>query len=151
MAQYWRIDRLNGKLEEAAERILAELKPKSFPDDYIPEDEKTTDFTIPKCQDVMMYRELEGVFVFLDGERIFFKDPYEAKYMFYCAKRGVTNVKMPHPKTLKRVLKEFHAYLENLRYEVEKECIKLNFADQEKDDIIRICAEKLGYDLIADI
>lgn len=142
---------MNGNLEETAERILAELNPKSFPEDYLPANEKTADFTIPKCEEIMMYRELEGVFVFLDGERIFFKDPYEAKYVFYCAKRGVTNVRIPNTKTLKRIVKEFQSYLENLRYEVDKECEKQSLAGEEKDEVVRICAEKLGYDLIADI
>ncbi len=138
-------------IEKLAERIISDIKPKSFPEDYLPADEKTTDFVIPQAEDIMMYRELEGVFVMLDGERIFFKDPYEAKYIFYCAKKGVTNVRIPGTRTLKRILKDFQSYLENVRYEVTREGEKYNLDEGQKDELIDACAKKLGYDLIADI
>ncbi len=138
-------------IEGIAEDIIGKISPRSFPEDYLPGDEQTADFTIPKSEEVMMYRELEGVYVMLDGERIFFKDPYEAKYIFYCAKSGVTTVRMPGTKTLKKILKEFQNYLEHLRYEVEKETDKLGLNEKDRDLVIDACSRKLGYDLIADI
>ncbi|AKA48002.1 hypothetical protein IX51_01620 [uncultured archaeon] len=138
-------------LESIAEKILSSLDIRPFPDGYIEDGGKLAEFDLPKGDEVMMYRELEGVFVMFGYERIFFKDPYEAKYVYYCAKRGMSRIRMPETKPLKRIIKEFQADVENLRAQLEKEAAMFSLNDDERSRLVEICAGKLGYDGIMDI
>lgn len=138
-------------LEDIAGEILSRLDIRPFPDGYIEEGEKLAEFDLPDGDEIMMYRELEGVFVMFDYERVFFKDPYEAKYVYYCAKRGMSRIRMPGTASLRRIIKEFQSDVENLRSQLEKEAGRFRLNDDEKSRLIEICARKLGYDEIMDI
>lgn len=138
------------EISDLADRILEGIKVKSFPDDYI-EEPDLPEFDLPPGRDVMMYRELEGVFVLFDVERIFFKDPYEAKYVYYCARKGLTHIRMPGVKSLKKILRDFQSDLENLRAIIEKDAERRGLDAEERNRVIQECARKLGYLDIMDI
>lgn len=142
---------MSEELESISDGIIRSLDIRIFPDDYLPTDEKLTEFELPPGEEIMMYRELEGVFVMFDYERIFFKDPYEAKYVYYCAKRGMARIRMPGTKTLKKLIKEFQSDMENARFNIEKKAEKFNLSDDERSAVVEACSRKLGYHDIMDI
>lgn len=142
---------MGSMMDEVAERIIEKINMRKFPEDYLESGEKMTEFQLPPGDEIMMYRELEGVFVMFDYERIFFKDPYEAKYVYYCAKQGMRVIRMPGTRTLKKLIRDFQADLENLRFEIEREAGKFNIGDAEIKKVIEVCSQKLGYYDIMDI
>ncbi len=142
---------MNDRLMEMAERILSGMDIRPFPDGYLEEGEKLAQFDLPEGKEIMMYRELEGVFVMFDYERIFFKDPYEAKYVYYCAKKGISRIRMPETKPLKRIIRDFQNDLESLRDQIEKEAARLGLDRDEQGKVVELCAQKLGYYDIMDI
>ena len=80
------------KLAGLATKIAAGITPRKFPDEFAELDPRGEITRIPGGKEVSMYRELEGVFVMIDGDRLFFNQPAFAKFIFYCAKAGVTEV-----------------------------------------------------------
>ena len=78
---------------------------KSFPADFIGSDYEGEVTELPAGQEVSMYRELEGVFVMIDGDRLFFNQPAFAKFIFYCAKAGVTEVAVPEARAARKAVK----------------------------------------------
>lgn len=142
---------MTGDMNSIAEKIVSGLAIRDFPDGYLQEDEEAAQFELPPGGEVVMYRELEGVFVMFDYERIFFKDPYEAKYVYYCAKKGLRHIRMPETKALKRILREFQSDIENLRTVINKVLRDMKLDAHEQAEIIRLCSEKVGYSDIMDV
>lgn len=142
---------MSKNLQETADRILSGLDIRVFPDGYLEDSADMPQFDLPTGDEVMMYRELEGVFVMFGYERIFFKDPYEAKYVYYCAKKGMARIRMPDTRTLKKVIRDFQNDLESLRAQIEKEADRLGLNVEEKSEVVGLCAKKLGYYDIMDI
>lgn len=142
---------MNDRIQETADRILSGIDIRVFPDGYIGESGQLPEFDLPEAEEVMMYRELEGVFVMFGYERIFFKDPYEAKYVYYCAKKGMARIRMPGTKALKKIIRDFQNDLESLRSQIEKEADRLGLNEDEKAEVVETCAKKLGYYDIMDI
>lgn len=142
---------MSSTLDEVADAIIGKINYPKFPEDYLNTGEKLTEFQLPPGEEVMMYRELEGVFVMFDYERIFFKDPYEAKYVYYCAKKGMRTIQMPGTKGLKKLIRDFQTDLENLRFEIERESQNFDLTIADRKKIVEVCAQKLGYYDIMDI
>lgn len=138
-------------VEHIADMVISKLEIRPFPDGYLTGATDLPEFDLPPGSEIMMYRELEGVFVMFDYERIFFKDPYEAKYVYYCAKRGMARIRMPRTSDLKRIIRDFQADMENLRAVIEKEGERFGLSGDERRVLVDICARKLGYYDIMDI
>lgn len=138
-------------LEDIAQRILEDLNVPSFPDGYMRDGEKVTEHPIPTGTEIAMYRQLEGVSVMIGDEVLFFKNHYEAKFVYYCAKRGLDRARMPETQPLKRVLRDFQNDIEGLRKKIEDEAASRGLTDEETDEVIGICSSRLGYNDIMDI
>ena len=134
-----------------AERIASGITPRKFPEDYAELDPTGEVTHIPMGKEVSMYRELEGVFVMIDGDRLFFNQPAFAKFIFYCAKAGVTEVAVPDAKIAKKAVKGLEQEIGTVTYKIESELENLNLGEGEKKEIAQAVLDKLGLGYYSDI
>ena len=139
------------KLAGLATKIAAGITPRKFPDEFAELDPRGEITRIPGGKEVSMYRELEGVFVMIDGDRMFFNQPAFAKFIFYCAKAGVTEVAVPDAKVAKKAVKGLEQEIGNVTYSIESELDSLNLSEGEKREIIQAVLDKLGLGYYSDI
>ncbi len=134
-----------------ADRIAAGITPRKFPDDYAEPDPHGETTHIPRGKEVSMYRELEGVFVMIDGDRLFFNQPAFAKFIFYCAKAGVTEVAVPDAKVAKKAVKGLEQEIGTVTYKIESELENLNLQEEEKRLIFQAALDRLGLGYYSEI
>jgi hypothetical protein len=129
--------------EKIASRIIDEMPLKRFPHDYIREADQYGNVEIPSGDEVIMFRQMEGVSLLIDEQTMFFNDAVEAKYIFYCAKAGITKAPMPERRTIKRIIREFNEDLESWRSGVEGRAIELS--PENAPEVVEACIRKSGY------
>ncbi len=139
------------KLAGLATKIAAGITPRKFPDDFADLEPQGEITRIPRGKEVSMYRELEGVFVMIDGNRLFFNQPPFAKFIFYCAKAGITEVAVPDAKVAKKAVKALEQEISNVTYRIESELENLNLGEGEKRETIQAVLDKLGLGYYSDI
>lgn len=138
-------------MAEVASEIASGISPKKFPHDYVELDPRGEITSIPRGKEVSMYRELEGVFVMIDGDRLFFNQPAFAKFIFYCAKAGITDVAVPDAKAAKKAIKGLEQEIDTVASRIENDLGKYNLSEEEKKEIFQAVLEKLGLGYYSDI
>ena len=133
-------------IDEAVNSILGRLAVKRFPRDFLPEGTRGEILRIPRASEISMYRELEGIYLLLDGNRIFFNNPVLAKYAFYAAKQGETEILVPGTDEAKKLLKEFREYTHQIRIRIQTEADSMNFPEDNSAEIVSACLSELGID-----
>ncbi len=98
-----------------------------------------------------MYRELEGVFVMINGERLFFNQPTFAKFIFYCAKSGVTEVSVPDAKAAKKAVKDLEQEINNTLYSIQQEMAKHGVPEAHKRKVLLRTLDIMGISYYDDI
>lgn len=131
--------------------ITRGLNPKKFPEDFIGQDYEGDISHIPAGKEVTMYRELEGVYIMIDGQRFFFNQPPYAKFVFYCAKAGITEVKVPDAKLSKTATKGLEGEITNMTFELRKRLKELNLGDQWEREVFQEALDQLGLGYYSDI
>ena len=139
------------KLREIAGMIAADITPRRFPDDYVELDRNGEVTRIPAGKEVSMYRELEGIFVMIDGERLFFNQPAFAKFIFYCAKAGVTEVAVPEAKAAKKAVKGLEQEINSVLYRVGQEMEEQKVPEGQKREVLGQVLSILGASYYDDI
>lgn len=137
--------------DEETSKLTEGIVARAFPRDFIGIDYEGDITKIPKGQEVSMYRELEGVFVMIDGERLFFNNPAYAKFIFYCAKAGLTEVKVPDAKQAKKAVKGLEQEINNVIYELDRRLGELNLPEEEKKKKLENALKTLGIGYYSDI
>jgi hypothetical protein len=82
-------------LEQLAEDIIKEIKLKplpNFPDDYLNALEIAETRKVPSGRKVTMENTLEGIWLNIDGEKVKCSTLDEAKYLYWCALTGKTEI-----------------------------------------------------------
>lgn len=139
------------KLAPMAMEIASRITPRKFPDDYVELDPKGEITRVPHGKEVSMYRELEGVFVMIDGDRLFFNQPAFAKFIFYCAKAGVTEVAVPDAKAAKKAVKGLEQEINSVLFRVKQEMESLMVPEGSKKEVLHLVLEILGIQYYDDI
>lgn len=136
-------------------RIIAEItrgmEPKKFPEDFIGSDYDGDISNIPTGKEVSMYRELEGVYIMIDGQRFFFNQPPYAKFVFYCAKAGITEVKVPDAKLAKKATRELEEEITTVSYELRKRLRETNLGEQWERELLQEALDSMGIGYYTDI
>lgn len=127
------------------------IEPKKFPEGFIGTDYEGDISRIPSGREVSMYRELEGVFIMIDGQRLFFNQPAFAKFVFYCAKAGITEVKVPEAKLARKATKGLEEEITNVTYEIRKRLKETNLGEQWEKELLQESLEYLGLGYYSDI
>ena len=135
-------------LDRAADDISSKIILKKFPWEYLRETDEHGMVTVPSGNDIIMFRQMEGVSLLIDGQAVFFNDAIEAKYIYYCAKSRLTEVPMPDRRAIKRIIREFNEDLGNWKIKVE-ELARSSFPENA-DEVIEACLRKSGYYEILD-
>lgn len=139
------------ELAETARKIAAGITPRKFPDDYVQLEPHGDITRIPRGEEVSMYRELEGVFVMIDGDRLFFNQPAFAKFIFYCAKAGVTEVAVPEAKAAKKAVKGLEQEINSVLYRISEEMEVLMVPEGQKRNVLEMVLGSLGISYYDDI
>lgn len=140
-------------LDDATARELANgLRASTFPEDYIGWDYEGEVMEIPVTnEEVSMYRELEGVFVMIGTERLFFNNPAYAKFIFYAAKAGLRQVRVPEAKIARKANRGIEQEIEDTVAELERRAGDLNISGAERSRMVRKALETMGAGYYADI
>lgn len=133
------------------EEVTRGIVPKQFPEGFIGSDYEGDISRIPSGKEVTMYRELEGVYIMIDGQRFFFNQPPYAKFVFYCAKAGITEVNVPEAKLAKKATKGLESEITNLTYELRERIHGYNLGEQWEREILDEALEHLGVGYYSDI
>lgn len=138
-------------LSGIAREIAAGIAPRKFPDDYVELDPNGEITRIPAGREVSMYRELEGVFVMIDGDRLFFNQPAFAKFIFYCAKAGVTEVAVPEARAARKAVKALEQEINNVLYGIQQDMEKHGVPEGQKRAVLQEALKILGISYYDDI
>lgn len=141
----------NRNSEEIVARITAGLEPRIFPSGFIGTDYEGDITRIPGGKEVSMYRELEGVFVMIDGQRLFFNQPVFAKFIFYCAKAGLTEVRVPDAKLARKATKGLEEEVTNITYEIRKRLEETHLGGEWEKELLEEALVHLGLGYYSDI
>ena len=133
------------------EEVTRGIKTKKFPEGFIGSDFEGDISHIPSGEEVTMYRELEGVYIMIDGQRFFFNQPPYAKFVFYCAKAGITEVKVPEAKLAKKATKGLEEEITNLTYELKKRIHEYSLGEQWERELLEEALRHLGVGYYSDI
>ncbi len=139
------------RIESISREIAAGITPKRFPDDFLDQNQKGEITRIPAGTEVSMYRELEGVFVMIDGERLFFNQPIFAKFIFYCAKSGITEVHVPEAKDAKKAIKGLEQEINGILFSIDQEMEKYRVPEINKRETLLKILEILRLSYYDDI
>lgn len=131
--------------------ITSGITPKAFPEGFIGNDYEGDLSKIPYGREVSMYRELEGVFIMIDGQRLFFNQPAFAKFVFYCAKAGITEFRVPDAKLAKKATKGLEEEISNVTYELRKRLRETNLGEKCEKELLEEALEYLGLGYYSDI
>ncbi len=131
--------------------ITQGIEPKPFPDGFIGKDYEGDLSRIPSGSEISMYRELEGVYIMIDGQRLFFNQPAFAKFVFYCAKAGITEVKVPDAKLAKKATKGLEEEISTVTHELRKRLKETNLGKKWEREILQQALEHLGLGYYTDI
>lgn len=132
-------------------RLIEGLSVKAYPGDFIGADYEGEYTDIPEGKEVSMYRELEGVFVMIDGERLFFNNPVYAKFIFYSAKAGLRRVRVPEAKLARKANRGLEQEIESLVYELKARIEKMNRVRPDPGEFLEHALERLGAGYYSDI
>lgn len=141
--------------DDSMEHILSEITEgitvREFPTGFISEEYEGDETAIPVGEEVSMYRELEGVFVMIDGQRLFFNNPAYAKFIFYCAKAGLSSVKVPEAKIAKKAVRALEQDVENLIHELESRLQASGFQGEVRKALLSGALKRVGAEYYLDI
>ena len=124
---------------------------KSFPADFIGSDYEGEVTELPSGQEVSMYRELEGIYVMIDGQRLFFNNPVYAKFIFYSAKAGLRKVRVPDARIARKATKGLEQEMSNTIYEIQTRIEKYRLFEEEKKQLLDDALKALGAGYYSDI
>lgn len=133
------------------EEVTRGIVTKKFPEDFIGSDYEGDISNIPYGREVSMYRELEGVYIMIDGQRFFFNQPPYAKFVFYCAKAGITEVKVPEAVLARKATKGLEEEITNVTFELKKRLRETNLGEEWEREILQEALESLGVGYYSDI
>jgi len=131
-------------LSKAADDIILRIDVKDFPQDYVNKTIGT--IKIRKGSKVSQGRDLVGHYISIDGKKDYYNTPEMAKYVYYCALRGLDST--PVPKDPKKVLKEFEQDLDTWRKSIEKEINSITDDDKYREKLFALCVRKLNYSVL---
>lgn len=98
-----------------------------------------------------MYRELEGIFVMIGTQRLFFNNPAYAKFIFYSAKAGLKEVRLPETKIAKKANRELEQHMESVMAELRRRIMEEGTQERGKGSTLMAALESLGAGYYADI
>ncbi len=131
-------------LSKAADDIIARINVKVFPQDYVSKTIGT--IKIRKGSKISQGRDLVGHYISIDGKKDYYDTPEMAKYVYYCALRGLDST--PVPKDPKKVLKEFEQDLDTWRKSIEKEINSITDDDKYREKLFTLSVRKLNYTML---
>lgn len=131
-------------LSKVADEIIEKLNVKEFPQNYLTKSIST--ITIVKGANISHGMDLIGPYVSIDGIKEYYDSKEIARYVFYCAKRGIESV--PVPEELKSTLKEFEKDLKAWKKLIEKEIDCITDDNKYKEKLLSLCAKKLNYSML---
>ena len=132
-------------LPKVADEILSKLDIKEFPHDYILCNLSDT-ISISKGSVVLKGVDLNGIYVSIDGKKMYFEDRNTAKYVYYGAKRGMESV--PIPEDIKSILDDFEKDLKNWKESIKKEIDSITSDKKYREQLFGLCVRKLNYSIL---
>ncbi len=131
--------------------IVSGITVKRFPYDYLAPGTPGDRLILPRAAEISMYRELEGIYLLLDGNRIFFNSQQQAKYAFYSAIYGSTDIVVPESREAARATRNYLVDLRKIYGEIESRIASLGCEGKGNEDLFVQCLEKLGIARIDEI
>lgn len=110
--------------------MLNGISVKRFPDAYIVPGTSGDSLILPRANEISMYRELEGVYLLLDGSRIFFNSQQQAKYAFYSALNGATEITVPESQMAARIVRSYLHDLQEIYVEIRRRIESMGCEDE---------------------
>ena len=132
-------------LPKVADEIISKLSIREFPYEYISGNSSST-MNIDKGSVVLKGVDLKGIYVSIDGKKEYLKDSITAKYVYYCAKRGMESV--PIPEDIKSVLDDFERDLKNWKGSIEKEIDSITSEEKYREKLLFLCSKKINYPML---
>ncbi len=132
----------NETLSSLAAGIVRNSRVKSFPEDYYDTGEEDV-VNIPIGEQVSMFRQDEYVVVSIDDKRLYFMKVDEAKYIFYSAKRGQSNIPSPRNLDLSAGIEKFENDMDSTLHDINEIAKGLDGAIV--DSLKKLCSNLLGY------
>ena len=130
-------------LRSAAGRVLNTMKLKQFPDEFMPEGYTGRELSVNGFREISMYRELEGVNLLIDSERIFFSSIQQARFAYICLHSGKLKFLVPDDAESKMALKHYRQYIESLHDPVERKCREAGIPEELVESVAEKCLEIL--------
>lgn len=138
-------------MDRIIERVTDGVSVKRFPEGFIGDDYQGDETVIPSGKEVSMYRELEGVYVMIDGQRLFFNNPAYAKFIFYCAKAGLTRVKVPDSTLARRAVRGIEEEIEKTIYEISSRIDAMGISRDQKGAVLDEALRSIGAGYYLDV
>ncbi|MCL4332336.1 MAG: F0F1 ATP synthase subunit delta [Candidatus Thermoplasmatota archaeon] len=133
----------SGMLQEMAESISRGIRLKKFPLDFWNGEPYGEHIEIPEG-DTMMFRKDEFVQVMIGDKRFNFMDHYLAKFLYYCAKTGVTSTCVPDRDILPDILSRFEEYLDSTKKVASVEIKALSLDQENSEKLAELLFDILG-------
>lgn len=130
------------RLELIASEIVQRSHVRRFPDDYILP-QNIEKISIPQGDTVMMFRQDENVVVSIDSQRIYLRSLDQAKFIYYCAKKGLTEVYSPYHADIHEAIAKFEEDLDHTQRMIDSS--SKNLSEIEANELRTMCSLLLGY------
>ncbi len=130
--------------------IVSGISVRKFPDDYLAPGTPGDRLIMPKASEISMYRELEGVYLLLDGSRIFFNSQQQAKYAFYSAINGSRDIIVPESREAARATKNYLSDLQEIYGKIVRRIESMGCTGKENEGLFAQCLELLGIARISE-
>jgi hypothetical protein len=129
---------------EIAAKLIRKFPLNDFPGDFLPEGYPGRDFSVHEFRDLSMYRELEGVNLFIDGERIFFSSIQQAKFARICLISGKLNFRIPDDQDSKMAVRHYRQYLDSIYGDFVKAAVESGLDEKTSEAVAEKCIEILN-------
>ena len=127
-----------------AAKIIRDFPLKDFPGDFLREGYQGRDFSAHEFRELSMYRELEGVNLFIDGERIFFSSIQQAKFARICLISGKLKFRIPDDQDSKMAVRHYRQYLDSIYGDLLKAAIGVGLDEKSGEQVAEKCIEILN-------
>ena len=131
-------------LTKVVDEIIQRINIKQFPQDYV--SNPISVINIKKGKNVALGMDLEGAYLSIDGKKEYYDSRELAKYVYYCALRGIDSV--PVPKHIKSTLAEFEEDLEAWKNQINEEVDGITDIVKQREKLFSLCTRKLNYSML---
>jgi hypothetical protein len=139
----------SANLSKVADDIIKQIPFKNFPDDYLKSYNKFKGLKIATDNNIGIGRDLMGNYVSIGKKKVYLDNKYDAKFVYYCAKRGLEKIKLPEDiADTQKILIEFEKDLRKWRNILNKNVEDITDDPKYKKKLTELCSNKINYTML---